>query len=119
MITFNEMPEALSALKEDVRLIKEFVLNNSKQVKANEWLDINQLCEYLPHHPVKATIYSLVHTGKIPNMKQGKKLIFSKDEIDIWLQSHRRKTKAELQEETTSTADSFLVSKKKIGGTNA
>ena len=118
MITFNEMPEALSALKEDVRLIKEFVLNNSKQEKEKKWFDIDQLCDYLPHHPVKSSIYGLVHRGEIPNMKQGKKLIFSKDEIDIWLQSHRRKTKAELQEQTTSTADSFLVSKKKKGGAN-
>jgi hypothetical protein len=55
----------------------------------------------------------LVHAGKIPNRKQGKKLIFKKDEIDLWIESHKRKSEFELQREIEGNVDSFLVSKKK------
>ncbi len=119
-ITLETLPQAFAMFVDDTNEKFRLLLEKSAhtQTKSCQWFDINQLCDYLPHHPAKATIYGLVHRGEIPNMKQGKKLIFSKDAIDTWLESHRRKTKAELQEETTSTADSFLVSKKKKGGIN-
>lgn len=113
MITFNEIPQAISALKEDVQLIKDYIFNYRKETESKQWLNIDELCEYLPQRPVKSTIYGLVHAGKIPNHKQGKKLIFKKDEIDLWIESHKRKSNVELQREIEGNVDSFLASKKK------
>ena len=117
MITFNEMPQAISTLKDDVQQIKDFILNSNKQTELKQWFNIEQLCEYLPQQPVKSTIYGLVHAGKIPNHKQGKKLIFKKSEIDQWIESHKRKNPSELEIE--NKVDTFLVSKAKKGGANA
>jgi hypothetical protein len=47
----------------------------------------------------KATIYSLVSQRKIPHLKQGKQLYFSKFELLNWLRSGRRKTTAEIAAE--------------------
>jgi excisionase family DNA binding protein len=113
MITFNEIPQAISTLKEDVQFIKDYIFNYLKETESKQWLNIDELCNYLPQRPVKSTIYGLVHAGKIPNRKQGKKLIFKKDEIDLWIESHKRKSEFELQREIEGNVDSFLVSKKK------
>lgn len=44
----------------------------------------------------KPTIYSLVHSRKIPHLKQGKKLYFSRRELTDWLKSGKRKTQPEI-----------------------
>lgn len=43
----------------------------------------------------KATIYGLVAQSKIPYMKQGKKLYFSRQELIGWITQGRRKTLVE------------------------
>jgi predicted DNA-binding transcriptional regulator AlpA len=55
----------------------------------------------------RPTIYGLVAQAKIPCMKQGKKLYFSKCELTDWIKQGRRKTAADIEEE----ADSYLSSK--------
>ncbi len=119
MITFNEIPQELSTIKQDVQMIKDFILNSRKDSEVKQWFNIEQLCEYLPQQPVKSTIYGLVHAGKIPNHKQGKKLIFKKSEIDLWIESHKRKSPVDLEKEIENKVDTFLVSKTKKGGANA
>jgi len=52
----------------------------------DKWLNIKELCNYLPDKPSKATIYGWVHIKKIPYYKKGKALFFKKSEIDRWLQ---------------------------------
>jgi len=59
----------------------------------------------------KPTIYGLVCHSKIPCMKKGKKLYFSKAELIAWLQQGKRKTITELQEE----AKNHLINKRKRG----
>ncbi len=76
---------------------------------ANDLLSINEASSFL--HLAKPTIYGLVSQSKIPCMKRGKKLYFSKGELMTWLQQGRRKTTAELQEE----AESYLIQKRKRG----
>jgi excisionase family DNA binding protein len=59
----------------------------------------------------KPTIYGLVAQSKIPCMKQGKKLYFSKQELTEWIKQGKRKTVTEIEAE----ADNYLSNKKKRG----
>jgi len=79
------------------------------QQQADQWFDLNELCNYLPDKPAKATAYGWVHSSSIPCHKgQGqKKLRFLKSEIDNWLRQGRKKTLAE----TASEADAYLLKK--------
>jgi excisionase family DNA binding protein len=79
------------------------------QRDSNHWLSLNELCDYLPDKPAKPTVYGWVSKGEIPHHKKGKKLYFLKSEIDVWLQSGRRKTMAEIEAE----AESQLTGKRK------
>lgn len=47
------------------------------------------------------TIYALVATQTIPYMKQGKRLYFSKGELENWIKSGKRKTTSERKEDST------------------
>jgi predicted DNA-binding transcriptional regulator AlpA len=42
------------------------------------------------------TIYSLVHQRLIPHSKRGGDLYFSRSELEEWIRSGRRKTRAEI-----------------------
>jgi hypothetical protein len=81
--------------------------------QADQWFDLNELCNYLPDKPATATVYGWVHTSQIPYHKgTSKKLRFLKSQIDIWLLQGRKKTFAE----TASEADKYLLKRK--GGVN-
>lgn len=81
-------PEELQVLIE--KSVKK-VLTELKELKQEEtsdsWMNLNELCEYMPDRPSKATVYGWVSLGKIPVHKGGKKLRFLKSEIDNWMQS--------------------------------
>ena len=80
-------------------------LKNNKQAISEQisdpdrWFDLNELINYLPDKPAKATVYGWVHSGLIPCNKGAKKLRFLKSEIDNWLKQGRRKTLAEIKAE--------------------
>ncbi len=76
---------------------------------SNDLLSITEAASLL--HLAKPTIYSLVSQSKIPCMKKGKKLYFSKIELMTWLQQGKRKTATELQEE----AETYMINKRKRG----
>jgi excisionase family DNA binding protein len=68
------------------------VLAELKELKQEEtpdkWMDLNELCNYLPDRPSKPTVYGWVNQKNIPVHKGGKKLRFLKSEIDIWLKNN-------------------------------
>ena len=78
----------------------------------DRWLDLNELCLYIPDKPSKPTVYGWVNARTIPVHKGGKKLRFLKSEIDNWMKEGRKKTLAEIANEP----DTYL---KKKGGKNA
>ncbi len=80
---------------------------NSKPV-SDLWLNLNNLLDYLPDKPAKATVYGWVHAGTIPCHKGAKKLRFLRSEIDSWLKQGKKKTLAEIDQE----ADQYLSKKK-------
>ena len=57
----------------------------------------------------KPTIYGLVAQSKIPFMKRGKKLYFSRKELTEWIRQGKRKTVADIEAE----ADRYLSGKGK------
>ena len=52
-------------------------------------MKLDQLIEFLPHRPAKATIYKKTSKKEIPFYKIGKTLLFSKSEILNWLKNER------------------------------
>ena len=70
----------------------------------DKWMNIKELCEYLPEKPKLQTVYSWCSSSLIPVNKKSKRLYFLKSEIDSWLKSGRRKTFAEMQAETSKSS---------------
>jgi len=74
------------------------VLNSLSQTenKEDQWLNVEDLCKYLPDHPCQNTIYKWKRKGIIPFHKRSKHLYFLRSEIDAWLKSKRGLTKSEM-----------------------
>ena len=110
----EEMPQALNYLISKVESLEEKVneLSVKKDVPEQpEWMDIDQLRQYLPTHPAKQTIYGWVNDKAIPYYKTSKKLTFQKSEIDDWLHNGRRKSTDDLMRE----AGEFVTLKQRGG----
>lgn len=95
-ITFENLPQAVSFLISKVTHLEQ-LYKAPPPVEQNQWLSIDELCEYLPGKPAKATIYGKVHKREIPHKKEGKRLVFLKSDIDEWLNSKERKTISEIR----------------------
>jgi len=111
----EEMPQALNYLISKVESLEEMVneLSVQKDVPEQpEWMNIDDLRQYLPSHPAKQTIYGWVNDKLIPYYKTSKKLTFKRSEIDDWLHQRHRKSTEELQRE----AGEFINRKKMKGG---
>lgn len=99
-IILISIPE--EALQEMIYSCVKAALHNTipqslgQQIEVDRWMDIDELCSYLPDKPAKATIYTWVSLKTIPVHKGKKKLRFLKSEIDSWLITERRKTREEI-----------------------
>jgi excisionase family DNA binding protein len=100
-LTLETLPKAFTALSQEVNEIKKLLIEKQGQQQDIQdlWFDLNELCNYLPDKPAKATVYGWVHSENIPCHKGGKKLRFLKSEIDAWLKQGRKKTQSEIAEE--------------------
>ena len=110
--SFEEMPNALSYLIKTVEELKSTVkaLQHKQASDSPKWMDIDELCAYLPSHPAKQTVYGWVSAKQIPVHKINKALAFLQSEIDDWLKNKVHKTQDELMQE----AEQFVKSKKII-----
>jgi len=97
VILHTSSPSEIKKLFEET--LQEFF---NKEVQPNEqtdtWLNLRQLCEYLPNKPARATVYGWIRTKRIPHYKgeKDKTLRFSKSEINDWLRKGKRMTESEL-----------------------
>lgn len=108
VITLETMPVALSQIINEMSEIKKLLLDKSNlQPEAETWFSLKELCSYLPDKPTKQTVYGWVCNKIIPVHKTGKKLRFSKLEIDSWLKQGKKKTYAEIESE----ANTYLKNK--------
>lgn len=111
MITFDQLPNEVSALREEISELKSLILSmkpTPEKEPLPEFLSVDQLREYLPSRPARQTVYGLVSAKQIPFHKFNGKLFFSRQEVDAWLATKRHKTQAEIQEE----AREFLAQRK-------
>lgn len=110
-LTLETLPKAFTLLSNEVSEIKRLLLakDSEQQTETDRWLDLNELCLYIPDKPSKPTVYGWVNARTIPVHKGGKKLRFLKSEIDNWLKQGRKKTLAEIANEP----DTYLPNKKK------
>jgi len=101
-ITFEEMPCALVELCEKVEKLTSLVQAkfSSAQIeeKKDNWMDLNELIEYLPDKPSKATVYTWVCNRSIPFHKKTKKLSFLKSEIDEWMMKGSHSTAEDMKD---------------------
>jgi excisionase family DNA binding protein len=100
----EDMPQALTYLIDKVDSLEQKVTelsvsHTSEPSKQKEWMNITELCQYLPTHPAKQTVYGWVNDKQIPYYKQSKKLTFLKSEIDDWMKGGSRKSREELERE--------------------
>ena len=110
-LTLEQLPAAFSEFlnRFDTFVKQHSVSPNYAVLPTDSWFTLDELCDYLPGHPAKATIYGKVSRRAIPHKKDGKRLIFKKSEIDEWLNAKVRKT----VDETQVQADQYLGKKKR------
>ena len=90
----EEMPQALNYLISKVESLEEMVNELSVQKDVHEqpeWMNIDDLRQYLPSHPAKQTIYGWVNDKVIPYYKNSKKLTFKKSEASEFVNSKKIK----------------------------
>jgi hypothetical protein len=92
------------------KLMAHALTPQAPSVQGPIWFDIHELSRYLPTKPKTATIYNLVSTKRIPYVKNGKNLIFLKEDIDNWLNSGRKATKEQEREALRIDAENHLKS---------
>lgn len=108
MITFDQLPHEVSELRREVSELKSLILSmkpTPEKEPLPEYLDIDELREYLPSRPARQTVYGLVSAKKIPFHKFNGKLFFSRQEVDGWLAAKRHKTQAEINEQAREFLD--------------
>lgn len=64
--SLEEMPNALSYLIKTVEELQSTVkaLQHKQAIDSPKWMDIDELCAYLPSHPAKQTVYGWVSANR-------------------------------------------------------
>ena len=110
-ITFEDLPKAMTWMMDKLNELTskvDSINNQSAQPQTDQWMNLKELCEYLPNHPAEQTVYGWTSCHQIPFHKRGKRIMFLKSEIDTWLHDGKIKSQKELEAE----AALFLKSKR-------
>lgn len=110
-LTYNDVPAALGLIMQKIDAIDRKITSAPREEDLPDTLMTpQQLHGYLDDHPTIATIYTWSCRGRIPSQKQGKALLFSKKEIDIWNATGRPWC-----EDKKTTAAIDYVNRKRLG----
>lgn len=112
-ITFEDLPKAMSWMMDKLNELDSKIdsLNNpSPNVPTEQWMNLKELCDYIPSHPAEQTVYGWTSCHLIPFHKRGKRIMFLKSEIDEWLHAGKIKSEKDLEDE----AAQFIKSKRNV-----
>ncbi len=79
-ITFEDLPKAMSWMMDKLNKLDSKIdsLNNIPQVRpVDQWMNLKELCEYLPSHPAEQTVYGWTSCHQIPFHREGSVSCFS------------------------------------------
>lgn len=107
-LSFDQIPQQISTLIQEVAELKKLIIDQTKPESLPDWMNPDQLADYLPSNPAKQTIYGLVNRKKIPCHRINGKLFFKRDEIDFWIAGKRKSTEVEIE----AKAKSFIEKNK-------
>jgi excisionase family DNA binding protein len=109
-ISFDQLPNEVFDLRQEVASLRQLLEANFSQRSANAddtpW-SIDQASKFV--NLSIPTIYGLVSRKEIPVSKKGKRLYFSKSALLEWINSGKKKTVSEIQLD----GDLYLQTKKK------
>ena len=96
--TFEQLPQAVTVLTQEVQELKEIILQNTKQPEQPETpIYLEEAAELLGIE--KPTLYSKVSRREVPFHKRGNRLYFFKSELLDYIKEGRKKTTAEIEAE--------------------
>lgn len=101
-LKFEDLPKAVSWMMSkltELDLKIDSITSTQKTEPSEKWLNLKELCDYLPSHPAEQTVYGWTSCQQIPFHKKGKRIMFLKSEIDDWLHGGKIKSNKELEEE--------------------
>jgi excisionase family DNA binding protein len=92
-LTFEQLPIAVSLMAAKLDKIEQLLQQKTPPAedKQEQLLNVDEACKLL--NLAKPTVYGLVSQRKLPHMKQGKKLYFSKQELTEWVKAGRKAVK--------------------------
>jgi hypothetical protein len=92
-LTFESLPSAVQVMDQKIDRLEQLI-NSLGHEEPDFWGGPDWVCNYLSSDegkPLpKPTLYGWVQNNKIPCSKKGKRLYFSKLEIDEWLREGRK-----------------------------
>ena len=96
-LTFNDLPTVVNQLCEQIANLEsmmEMHFANAAQKKENTHVPMTreEVCAYLGGI-TKSSFYHKVKYGGLPVVKQGKRLLVYRDDLDKWLESGRKSEK--------------------------
>ncbi|TWR26358.1 helix-turn-helix domain-containing protein [Mucilaginibacter pallidiroseus] len=95
VLTFDQLPKAVSELLEKVSKIEDILSHDHPNETDSDCLfSIKQASAFL--NLSISTIYGKVCRREIPVSKQGKKLYFNKNELLEWIRSGKKSTLSEI-----------------------
>lgn len=110
-ITFEDMPRALAYLIQKIEELEHKLDGlGATPSQKDTWMDIKELCDYLPMRPATQTVYGWTSAHMIPFHKKGKRIVFLKSEIDKWMVGEQLKSIKEIE------ADAEAFCNRKKGG---
>lgn len=110
VLTFDQLPQAVTLLTKEISELKQLILNRGKQQQSEtpeQLLSIQEAAKFL--NLSVPTIYSKVSKGELPVMKRSKRLYFSRAELLEYIKTGRKKTNAEIATE----ANNYLSQKQR------
>ncbi len=98
-ISFENLPKAVAHLVSEVAEIKSLVEKGQTSAIPQKRVPIGIEEACLIIGKAKPTIYALVRKRLLPCYKNGKKLYFFEDELLAWIETGKKKTMREIDEE--------------------